>query len=221
MPCFNNLYNENNPMSGKTMAGEKTFNLGERLRRLRKEQQNSIRSLASKSGISANALSQIERGMTSPTVSTLYKLADALDIPVTAFFGVDEEKQDVILARARQSPRVPIVKGTWEGRGGEKFTGRVEPFVLTLEVGANSGSNPMLHTGHEFVFCFGGSVEYKVEDRSYLLNPGDSLLFAAHLNHEWRNAGKTTANLLIVLSGFAEMDKPMKQHLHQKSGTAR
>ena len=89
----------------------------------------------------------------------------------------------------------------------------VESFVLSLEVGADSGTAPMVHTGHEFVVCFGGSIEYEVEDRTYLLNPGDSLLFAAPLSHHWLNAGKTTANVLIVLSGFDEKDRPMEKHL--------
>lgn len=197
------------------MGDEKTVNLGDRLRHLREGRQISMRSLAKESGLSANALSMIERGKTSPFVSTLYKLADALNVPVTAFFGVDDERQDVIYMCAKHGPRVPIVRGTWEGRGGEKFVGRVEPFVLTLDVGADSGAAPMLHTGHEFVFCFGGRVEYEVEDQTYLLNPGDSLLFAAHLSHRWRNVGKTASNLLIVLSGFADMDKPMEQHLRK------
>jgi uncharacterized cupin superfamily protein len=114
--------------------------------------------------------------------------------------------------------RVPIVRGLWEGRGGEKFVGRVEPFVLTLDVGADSGTAPMLHTGHEFVFCLAGSIEYEVEAQKYLLNSGDSLLFAAHLSHRWRNAGRMSSTLLIVLSGFDATDQPMALHLNKKSG---
>jgi quercetin dioxygenase-like cupin family protein len=88
-------------------------------------------------------------------------------------------------------------------------------YLYSIPLGADSGTAPMFHSGHEFVFCLGGSVEYEVEDRIYLPNPGDSLLFAAHLSHRWRNAGKTASNLLIILSGFADMDKPMEQHLHK------
>ena len=86
--------------------------------------------------------------------------------------------------------------------------------MLTLDVGADSGSTLMVHTGHEFVFCLAGNIEYEVEKQSYMLNPGDSLLFAAHLAHRWRNAGKASANLLIVLSGFEANDQPVGLHLH-------
>jgi transcriptional regulator with XRE-family HTH domain len=197
------------------MHNEQPDELGERLRHLREGRVLSMRQLAHTSGLSANALSMIERGLSSPSVSTLYKLADALGIPVTKFFSTEEEQQQVIFLRAHEGVRVPITHGLWEGRGGEKFVGRVEPFVLTLEVGADSGTTLMVHTGHEFVFCLAGSIEYEVEDQKYLLHSGDSLLFAAHLSHRWCNAGKIEAHLLIVLSGFEEGDTPVANHLHK------
>lgn len=192
-------------------------NVGEGLQRLRTERGLSMRALAKTSGLSANALSMIERGKTSPSVSTLYKLADALGVPVTAFFGTPEKRQQVIHLRALERSRVPIVGGTWEGLGGEKFTGRVEPFVLNLEVGGDSGPTPLVHTGHEFVFCLTGNIEYQVEERRYLLSPGDSLLFAAHLVHTWRNSGQEPANVLIVLSGFSESDHPLATHVPRQT----
>jgi transcriptional regulator with XRE-family HTH domain len=199
------------------MEGMNPVNVGERLQRLRAERGLSMRSLAKSSGLSANALSMIERGRTSPSVSTLYKLADALNVPVTAFFGAPEERQQVIHLRALDRARVPIVRGTWEGLGGEKFTGRVEPFVVNLEIGGDSGPAPMAHTGHEFVFCLAGNIEYLVEDNRYLLSPGDSLLFAAHLVHRWRNSGQGPATVLIVLSGFSETDHPLAAHVSRQT----
>src|SRR5512143_2752951 len=130
-----------------------SVDVGVRLRELREARGISMRALAARSGLSANALSMIERGRTSPSVSTLYKLADALAIPVTEFFAPGAEKQNVLLIKADARTRVPFANGVWEGLGGEKFTGRVEPFVLTLESGASSGQHPMIHAGHEFVYC--------------------------------------------------------------------
>ena len=195
------------------MSNGKSLALGERLRELREARKMSMRALAQASGLSANALSMIERGLTSPSVSTLYKLADGMSIPVTAFFGAEEKRQQVIFVKANEGARVPIIHGHWEGRGGEKFVGRVEPFVLTLVVGADSGSSPMVHTGHEFVFCLSGNIEYRVEEQTYILNVGDSLLFAAHLSHTWRNAGLSDSSLLIVLSNFEGVDNPLSVHI--------
>ncbi|HEX8991025.1 MAG TPA: helix-turn-helix domain-containing protein [Anaerolineales bacterium] len=189
-----------------------SVNVGMRLKELREARGASMRALAAKSGLSANALSMIERGKTSPSVSTLYKLADALEVPITEFFAPEAEKHRVLLVRADARTRVPFTNGVWEGLGGEKFTGRVEPFVLTLETGASSGRQPIVHTGHEFVYCLRGRLEYLVENKLYELGPGDSLLFAAQLSHRWRNPGSTVTNVLVVLSGFSEGERPNALH---------
>ena len=189
-----------------------SLDVGVRLRELRDERNISMRSLATKSGLSANALSMIERGKTSPSVSTLYKLADALGVPITAFFGPQTDKINAVLVKADERVRIPFARGVWEGLGGERFTGRVEPFVLTLESGVSSGPHNIVHSGHEFVFCLRGHLEYLVEKQIFLLEPGDSLLFAAHLNHRWRNHSNIVTNALIVLSGFSEGEQPQVMH---------
>ena len=189
-----------------------SVDVGTRLKELREQRNISMRSLATKSGLSANALSMIERGKTSPSVSTLYKLADALGISITAFFGTGSDKQQIIFLKSDERTRIPFARGVFEGLGGEKFVGRVEPFMLTLESGANSGLHTMTHTGHEFVFCLRGELEYAVEKSVYRLSPGDSLLFAAQLRHKWKNPGKTVTNALVVLSGFAEGEEPHAMH---------
>ena len=189
-----------------------SVNVGVRLRELREARGMSMRTLATKSGLSANALSMIERSRTSPSVSTLYKLADALGVPITEFFAPAAKKQSVLLIKSGARTRVPFANGVWEGLGGEKFTGRVEPFVLTLDTGASSGQHSIVHTGHEFVYCLRGQLEYLVENELYELSAGDSLLFAAQLHHRWRNPGATVTNALIVLSGFSEGERPNAMH---------
>lgn len=189
-----------------------SVDVGLRLKELREARNISMRTLATKSGLSANALSMIERGKTSPSVSTLYKLADALGVSITSFFGMDAEKRQVVFLRSDQRTRISFTRGVFEALGGEQFDGRVEPFMLTLESGAASGPHTITHSGHEFVFCLRGELEYQVEKESFQLKPGDSLLFAAHLKHKWKNAGKTVVNALIIISGFAEGEQPNAMH---------
>jgi transcriptional regulator with XRE-family HTH domain len=190
-----------------------TIDVGSRLRQLRLERGKSMRALARDSGLSTNALSMIERGRTSPSVSTLYKLSDALEVPITAFFRLEPPKQEIVFRKASQRKRVSFSKGVWEGLGGESFTGRVEPFMLTLDVGGGSGPFGMLHTGSEFVMCLSGQIEYEIEDQVFLLEPGDNLIFAAQLRHRWRNVGSTVASAIIVLSGFEQGERPSAFHL--------
>jgi transcriptional regulator with XRE-family HTH domain len=190
-----------------------SVDVGIKLRQLRKERGLSIRALARASGISANALSMIERGRSSPTVSTLYKLAAALGVPITAIFAVEAAQEDVVFLSRQNRTRVPFPRGLWEGLGGERFSGRVEPFALTLESGASSGPHPMTHTGHEFVLCLRGQLEYTVRGEHFRLEAGDSLLFRSHLKHRWRNPGPTVTEAIFVLSGFVEGERPSQVHL--------
>jgi DNA-binding XRE family transcriptional regulator len=196
-----------------SVGGIGSINVGERLRELRMERGMSMRALGRLSGLSTNALSMIERSLTSPSVSTLYKIADALGVPITAFFRLEPPKQDVVFRKSEQRSRVAFPRGVWEGLGGESFIGGVEPLLLSLEVGANSGQFGMLHGGHEFVMCLEGLLEYEFEKNRYILEPGDSLLFAAQLQHRWRNAHKGKTSVLIVLSGYVKGDRPSEYHL--------
>lgn len=189
-----------------------SVDVGLRLKELREIRNISMRSLATKSGLSANALSMIERGRTSPSVSTLYKLADALGISITSFFGTDSEKKQVVFLKSDERARFGFTRGVFEALGGEQFTGRVEPFMLTLESSASSGPHTMTHTGHEFVFCVRGELDYQVEKETFHLTSGDSLLFAAQLKHKWKNPGKTVTNALIIISDFAAGEQPNAMH---------
>ncbi len=195
------------------VGGAGSVNVGARLRELRLERDMSMRALGRISGLSTNALSMIERSLTSPSVSTLYKIADALGVPITAFFRLEPPKQDIVFRKLSQRTRMSFPRGIWEGLGGESFTGGVEPLMLNLEVGANSGQFNMLHGGHEFVLCLDGLLEYEVEKKRYILEPGDSLLFAAQLQHRWRNAHKDKTRMLVVLSGYVRGDRPSEYHI--------
>ncbi|MBI5352546.1 MAG: helix-turn-helix transcriptional regulator [Chloroflexi bacterium] len=182
------------------------------LRQLREARGISMRNLATKSGLSANALSMIERGKTSPSVSTLYKLADALGVSITAFFGTENEKKRVVYLKSDERTRMSFTRGVFEALGGEQFSGHVEPFMLTLESGAASGNHAIVHTGHEFVFCLRGQLEYQVEKQFFLLSAGDSLLFESKMQHRWKNPSKQVTNALIIISGFAEGEQPHAMH---------
>jgi transcriptional regulator with XRE-family HTH domain len=189
-----------------------SVDVGIRLRKLREGRGISIRELARQSGLSANAISLIERGRSSPSVSTLYLISEALDIPITTFFETKEQQSEIVFRRGAERTRVSFSRGVWEGLGGEMFRGRVEPFALTLETGANSGPSTIVHSGHEFVVCLRGQLEYQVEDEIYLLEAGDSLLFKAYLKHRWRNPGPLVTNAIFVLSGFEEAERHL-QHI--------
>lgn len=196
------------------MANNETpsVNVGQVVKQIREVRGISIRELSRLSGLSANALSMIERGRTSPSVSTLYRLTDALNVPITALFRQEQTLEPIVYRSMETRTHVPFPLGVWEGLGGESFTGRLQPFMLTLESRAESGREKIVHTGSEFVYCLKGVLEYEVEDKIFTLEAGYSLLFSARLTHRWRNPGRVVTNAIIVLSGFEEYEKPGSYH---------
>lgn len=188
-------------------------NVGQRLRMLREERNISIRELARRSSLSANALSMIERGLTSPSVSTLDRIARALGIPITAFFRQEPERRQVVFIKANEYMRIPFMRGLLESLGGEFFSGNMEAFLLTLESGGNSGPSRITHDGHEFVFCLRGTLEYEVAGERHLLETGDSLIFGAKMPHRWCNPGDVVANAVIVIACFEKTELPGGYHV--------
>ncbi len=186
--------------------------VGQRLRELRNERSLSIRTLAEKSQLNVNTLSMIENGKTSPSVATLQQLAFALETPIAAFFEMSAPQNQIAYQKVGQRPIIAIAHGTLEDLGAGMISREAEPFLMVLETHAESGPTPIVHTGREFVFCLEGRLAYTIEDQTFLLEPGDSLLFEAHLPHRWQNVGETPTRSLLVLCPSDEHDRPAERH---------
>ncbi len=192
-------------------------NVGQRLRELRTESGLSIRALAAQSGLNVNTLSSIENSKTSPSVSTLQQVAAALKVPINAFFEVKTVPQSVIHQKATSRQSAAFAHGTLSDLGAGFARSGLEPFVVTLEPNASSGDTPIVHTGLEFVYCLEGSISYKVQEETYNLDPGDSLVFEAHLPHHWFNAGNSPSRSLLILCPSDERDRPDVRHFSKEA----
>jgi transcriptional regulator with XRE-family HTH domain len=188
------------------------IDVGGRLRELRAMRGLSIRSLAELSGLNFNTLSLIENEKTSPSVSTLQQLAQALQVPITAFFETTFTQKDIVLQKVGQRPKATFAHGLLEDLGGGLTLGEGVPLLLKLEPGAESGSDAIVHTGQEFVYCLQGSLTYTISGTEYNLSPGDSLIFQAHLPHRWGNRGETESRSILILCPADENDRSAEQH---------
>lgn len=181
--------------------------LGNRLRELRRQQGLSLRALAEKSGLSANTLSLIENGKTSPSVSTLQQIALAHNVPITAFFDTETRRDPVIYTKHDQRAASAFAHGTLEEMGSGVGTEGLQPFIVNLQPKASSGPQPLVHDGSEFVYCLHGQVLYTVKDEQYTLEPGDSLLFTSRTPHTWFNELEETSRLMIIMAFESEGDR--------------
>ncbi len=195
------------------LAEEMTeVNVGASLRAIRTQQGLSIRALAEMSGLNVNTLSMIENSKTSPSVSTLQRLATALRVPITAFFELGREYSSVVFQRFGQRRRVTFEHGSLEDLGGGLSIHGGVPLLVSLNPGSTSGEEAIVHTGLEFVYCLEGCLTYIVGQDRYNLNPGDSLIFEAHLPHRWGNFSSQPSRSLLILCPSDERDRPHERH---------
>jgi transcriptional regulator with XRE-family HTH domain len=205
----------NHPALKKTTAMElstEEINVGRRLRELRAARGLSIRALAEQSGLNVNTLSLIENQRTSPSVSTLQQLAQTLQVSISAFFETNQGNRQVVLQKAGARPHAAFTHGSIEDLGAGMPRFGAEPLIVTLTPKADSGKNPIVHTGREFVYCLEGQVTYTVDTEDYDLEPGDSLFFEAYLPHRWVNSGDGPSRNLLVLCPMDERDNPTERH---------
>lgn len=197
---------------------DQDVDVGKRLRSLRTEQGLSLRALAELSGLNTNTLSLIENGKSSPSVSTLQQLAQALRVPMTAFFEIEVTQNNIIFQKTGQRPLAAFSHGTLADLGAGQTLLGGQLLLVSLQPGADSGPTPIVHTGHEFVYCLEGRLRYTVESQSYVLEPGDSLLFEAHLPHRWSNVGEGSSRSLLILCPSDEQDRPIERHFTPELG---
>jgi len=200
----------NDPVAPNPPVDE--IDVGRRLRELRVARGLSMRALAQQSGLNVNTLSLIENQHTSPSVSTLQQLAKTLQVSISAFFETGQGNKQVVHQKTGARPRAAFTHGTMEDLGAGMSRFGAEPLIVTLAPKADSGKNPIAHTGREFVYCLEGRIAYSVDTETYLLEPGDSLLFEAYLPHHWKNLDGTPSRTLLVLCPMDERDNPTERH---------
>jgi transcriptional regulator with XRE-family HTH domain len=139
------------------MLKENKLNVGQRLRTFRERQGWSLRVLAEQCGLSINAISRIERGENSPTVSSLQRLASALAVPITDFF-LELPKQSAYYIRNGNGKQVLYDCYLVEHLGGDLPGQQLEPFLYSIEPGCKSAATPVSHPGEEFIHCITGEL---------------------------------------------------------------
>jgi XRE family transcriptional regulator, regulator of sulfur utilization len=179
------------------------YSVGPRVRALREAMDFSLRDLSERSGVSAQMLSQVERGETSPTLAVAAKVAAGLELTLSQLLRLDEG-QHVAVSRAGARRR--------STRGGHAFEELTPPLpgqradvsVHTLEPGATTGghADPPMHEpgSRETAVVLSGSLALVVDGSRYDLQEGDSVTFDADLPHHFENDGEEPTRFIAVIA---------------------
>ncbi len=180
-------------------------NIGEKIRKLRKKNNFSIQKLAEKSGVSPAGIHKIETSGMTPTITTLMKIANALEKKVSFFIEENDQLGDVELIKVDKRKRFFTSR---HGIKVENLVGRLanpilEAGLATIEAGGNSGDDLMTHRGEELIYVLEGKMEVCVKEKIYLLEEGDSLHFKSDAQHSWRNAHEKKTQYFWALTAPA------------------
>ena len=193
------------------MGTVKEPNVGQVIRSLRDKKELSLRDLSELSGLSVNAISKIERGVNSPTVASLHQLASALEVHITDLFRQNINEVHVFV----KTDEITLLESDGlkiESLGSGLPNQQLDPFKMIIQPQADTTSEPVSHSGEEFIYCLTGKLEYFVGESKFILEPGDRLLFKATQPHSWRNLGSEPAEVILVLETDREQPLPHKLH---------
>jgi transcriptional regulator with XRE-family HTH domain len=173
--------------------------LGQRIRELRAVRGLTLTALAEEAGLSTGLISQVERGLSDPSLETLRRVAKVLDVPIFSLFQRDggtavqvvrwnrrmkDKSLDHDIVYSRISP----------GRG------RLEMLHGHLGPGSASAAEPWSHPSEECVLVLCGAMIVEVAGEEYELGKGDSCYLDSGLPHRYRNPHATPAEFIVSVT---------------------
>ena len=171
-----------------TLEDDITRRTGVAVKQRREAAQLSLRTLAARSGISASMISDIERGAKSPTVTTLVRLAQALDVQVAALVdgGADPAPRIRVLRRDERATGDHPTR--WENLGPAAFGGRIDFVRLHIPPATDLPPAPAHAPGTvEHMHVVAGTVRVTVGEEAAELAAGDSCSCRTDVSHQVAN----------------------------------
>jgi transcriptional regulator with XRE-family HTH domain len=182
-----------------------TVTVGPRIRALREAGGLSLRDLATRTGVSAPMLSQVERGETSPTLQIAGRIAAGLELSLSQLLRLDEGGAVSIVRAGDAKPQARTQTGHLTEVLTPALPGqRAELSRHTLAPGAATGKpgDPPLHEpgAREIAYVESGTLVLSIDAERHELHAGDTVTFDADLPHHFENPGPDEATFLAVVA---------------------
>lgn len=177
--------------------------LGDHIRSIRKGRGTTLKELAQTTGLSIGYISQIERGLTDPSLSTLRKLSAALDVPTYLFLGDESQpglttrKENMILM---SQPNSSVHYQILSPMPGAEFVPQSMMTRFELDPHSMDGELPVIHPSEEIVLVEKGELDVIVEGKSIHLCAGDTTLICSNLPHILSNPTDETVMGISVFT---------------------
>jgi len=180
----------------------------DKIKRIRRNQNLTLKALSKKTGLTEGYLSRIENSESAPPISTLSRIAQGLNLDVSFLLADENDAKDanpsIVIDRGGEIPdtafsRAPNIKSihgyTYETRAQKKRGRNMVPCVIISDF---ESGEVLQHEGEEFLYVLEGAIEFFYGTEKYILNQGDSAYFDSHIPHNGRSIGDKKARVLIV-----------------------
>lgn len=176
------------------------MDIGGKIKELREKKGLTMKRLAELVQCTPSLISQLEKGKADPSISTLKKIAEALNANIVDFFSFRTTEDDVV---TRADKRVVMQMPRWDARIqsliraiGKK---KMQPFYTVIKPGG--GSHGLYsHNGEEFGLVLQGELELTLEGKAYMVGKNDSFYFSSQVPHDWNNHGKEDVVVVWVIT---------------------
>lgn len=175
--------------------------IGTRIKNLRNEQRITLKELAKKTGLTTSFLSQLESDLTSPSISSLEKIAQALNTKVGNFFEKEERKELVFIKKGMGNKSVDKEKNIVSESLASGFLNiKMQPSIFTLGIGAELTKELITPLGEKFGMVLKGRIEFICDEEKLVFEEGDSIYCTyAQKPYGAKNIGEIEAKLLWVI----------------------
>ena len=193
MPVFDDTEDE------KTRQKTERAELGRRLRAVRIQQGRSLRDVGDAAGVSESFISQVERGLTSPSVITLRRIANALNVHIIELFAAEDGAGQLVRAKDRGRYQDPKLHWSDEFLT-PRSARRLQVNLSRLQAGQGIAEAYTHESDEECIIVLEGKLDVTSNGASYELDEGDALLINPRLPHSFMNPGPDETRVLWVMT---------------------
>jgi quercetin dioxygenase-like cupin family protein len=149
--------------------------------------------------VSTALISQVERGVTDPSLETMRRIAGALDVPLFSLFQ-DTDDQTVAVIRREERYQISSPHHTITYTRASPGGAKLEVLEGLLEPGAASSDTLRSHPSEECVVVLIGRLTVQVGEQTHVLKTGDSCHFDSNIPHRYRNDGKNPVRFMVSVT---------------------
>jgi transcriptional regulator with XRE-family HTH domain len=181
-----------------------TNEIGRKIKAARNERGFTMAKLGQIVGCSKAYISQLENGITKPSLSMLNRFSEVLGVPVSEILRKNPNGPDQrwrLRKNERRKIQYPDGKVVSQLLTRSIFQKKMQPLISTIKPGGSLDENEGLRHpagSEEFVFVMKGELEFLLDDEIINLKEGDTLYFYGDLPHRWYNKSNKTAEVLFI-----------------------